>query len=577
MSFLEYLVEKKAIKEKDVALVIKSIENNGKDENSALIELGVDEGLLLELGGSFYNIPTRKVDHKDVSFETLRYISEEAARHYKFVPLCVKDGVLEVGVVNPGDIQIRDALQFITVRKKMPFKIFLISKSNFNSVIKNYKGLRGEVTRALYELGTESEEVDLDIFVDQGVKKRQNEKTPQEAKIKEDAPVTKIVSVILRHATDGSASDIHIESLEDKVRVRFRVDGVMNTSLLLPKDVHSAVVARIKILSNLKLDEKRKPQDGRFSIFLDGRKIDFRVSTFPTHYGEKVVMRILDPEKGTHALSALGLSPTHFELMQEAIRMQYGIILITGPTGSGKTTTLYSLLNEIDKEKVNVVSLEDPIEYNISSVNQSQVRPEIGYTFANGLRSILRQDPDIIMVGEIRDKETAELAIQAALTGHLVFSTLHTNSAVGVVPRLVDMGIDPYLIAPTLRFAVAQRLMRTISTESRKKIPISDSMRTMVEKQFADLPENIQQEVAKKTQNIYRAIPTPEHPDGITGRMAAFEILKIDTEIERVILKDPTEINILKTARIKGMTTMKEDAIVKALEGRVPFEEVYKI
>src|SRR3989338_4224613 len=265
-------------------------------------------------------------------------------------------------------------------------------------------------------------------------------------RIIEDAPVTKIVATILHYATEGEASDIHIEHVGDKVRVRFRVDGVLNTSLILPIKVYSAVVARIKILCNMRLDEKRKPQDGRFSAKIEGRKIDFRVSTFPAYFGEKIEMRILYSEKGVNPLDKMGLSERNLKLIRDAIKRPYGLILMSGPTGSGKSTTLYSMLNEVDRESKNVISLEDPVEYNIPGMNQSQVRPEIGYTFANGLRSPLRQDPDIIMVGEIRDKETASLAIQAALTGHLVLSTIHTNNAVGVIPRLIDMGVDPYLI-----------------------------------------------------------------------------------------------------------------------------------
>jgi len=576
MAFLEYLAQQGVIHEEDIESIRQKTEEEGKDEYDILVERGMDSDRLTELGGAFYNIPARKVLPEEVSFETLKYIPEESAVHYQLAPIGVKDGVLEVGIVDPDNIEARDALQFISHRKGMPFKVFLISKENFREIVKNYKGLRGEVTKALSELETDLKNTSGDEFIKKE-NKEAAQKEAQETKIIEEAPVTKIVAVMLRHATEGNASDVHIEHLEGKVRVRFRVDGILYTSILLPADVHSAVVARIKILSNLKLDEKRKPQDGRFSARIDGRKIDFRVSTFPTYYGEKVVMRILDPEKGVHTLNSLGLLPAHYKLVQEAIRSPYGIILLTGPTGSGKTTTLYSMLGEIDREKVNVVSLEDPVEYNVSSMSQSQVRPEIGYTFANGLRSILRQDPDVIMVGEIRDKETAQLAIQAALTGHLVLSTLHTNNSVGVVPRLVDMGIDPYLIAPTLRLAVAQRLVRTICPGSRKKTPIDESTRMMIEKQFEDLPEPIRQEIAEKAQYIYRAEPTPECPGGTKGRTAIFEMLKFDNDVERIILKNPTEQEILKIARSKGMLAMREDAILKAVDGIIPFEEVYKV
>ena len=347
----------------------------------------------------------------------------------------------------------------------------------------------------------------------------------------------------------------------------------MYTSLVLPTNIHSAVVARIKILAQLKLDEKRKPQDGRFSARMDNKKVDFRVSTFPAYYGEKVVMRILDSSHGIVTLDNMGLSSENLRLIRDAIKTPYGLILITGPTGSGKSTTLYAMLNELDREKRNVISLEDPVEYNIPGVNQSQVRPEIGYTFANGLRSILRQDPDIIMVGEIRDKETAQLAIQAALTGHLVFSTLHTNNAAGVIPRLIDMEVDPYLIAPTLILAMGQRLLRTMCADSKKQVELSESMRAMIEKELSDLPIEIRSQI-KIPDHVYQAMPSPTCPSGTKGRTAVFEFLKMDRDLEHMILTNPVEQAVYEAARAKGMLTMKDDAIIKAFQGIIPFEEI---
>jgi type IV pilus assembly protein PilB len=335
----------------------------------------------------------------------------------------------------------------------------------------------------------------------------------------------------------------------------------------------NAVVARIKILSNMKLDEKRKPQDGRFSARIDGRKIDFRVSTFPVYYGEKVVMRILDQAKGVKGLGQLEMSERNLEMIREAIKRPYGLILISGPTGSGKSTTLYSMLEEVDKESHNVLSLEDPVEYNIDGVSQSQVRPEIGYTFATGLRTTLRQDPDIIMVGEIRDKETAQLAIQAALTGHLVLSTIHTNDSIGVVPRLVDMGVDPFLIAPTLILSMAQRLVSKICPGAGKPISVEGSIQAMLDKQFKDLPEEFKGEIPKVTEVLENA-PTADCPKGTRGRVAVFEMFKMDKELEKVILTNPTAPEIWKVVRGKGMLTMREDAIIKMLKKEIPIEEI---
>ncbi|MBU0722609.1 GspE/PulE family protein, partial [Patescibacteria group bacterium] len=429
-----------------------------------------------------------------------------------------------------------------------------------------------EVTEALTQFeATEDEDIKLDKNTD--IKEADNKKTGilTESTIKEDAPITKIVSVMLRHATAGNASDIHVEPLFNRVRIRFRVDGELFTSIFLPNNVHSAVIARIKILANLKLDEKRKPQDGRFTARIEGRKVDFRVSTFPTQYGEKVVMRILDQEKGIRTLEELGLSVSNLSLLKKSIQAPYGIILITGPTGSGKSTTLYSMLNAIDCEKFNVVSLEDPIEYNIPGISQSQVQPQIGYTFATGLRSILRQDPDIIMVGEIRDKETAHLAIHAALTGHLVFATLHTNNAIGAIPRLVDMGIDPYLISPTLIMAIAQRLIRVLP-QSKESVPVDESFQIMIDKQFVDLPMQFKEKLNLKG-SFYRAKTEKKQTLGMSGRVAVLEILEITNNIKNVILTNPTEAAIWKVARENGMLTMKEDAIIKAFGGMITFEE----
>ena len=422
----------------------RAAEKHGGDLEEALIELGVSPEAILASKGAYVNMPTRKVNVKDVPFEVLKYIPEDSAAYYRFVPIGMNEGVLEVGVTDPENLQAMDALRFISAKSGIPFKIFLISQSDYEGILEVYKGMSVQVEEALGELGepeVKISEADLN-------KEVKNLKPGEEKKIVEDAPVIKIVAVILRNAIESNASDIHIEHSGMNVKVRYRVDGTLHTPILLPVNVYSGISARIKLLSKLRLDEKRKPQDGSFSTNIDGRKIDFRVSTMPAYYGEKIAMRILDSEKGVKPLGELGLSKRNLEMMQEAIKKPYGLILITGPTGSGKSTTLYSMMNELDREKSNIVSLEDPIEYRMPGINQSQVMPEIGYSFASGLRSILRQDPDIIMVGEIRDKETAQLAIQAALTGHLVLSTLHTNNAIGAVPRLVDMGVDPYLIVP---------------------------------------------------------------------------------------------------------------------------------
>ncbi|MEQ1500366.1 MAG: GspE/PulE family protein, partial [Parcubacteria group bacterium] len=570
MDILEVLVLKGIIKKKDLEAIKKESASSGTTIEEILIKRGISPQEILSAKGEYFDIPVKSLDGIDIPHKILDYIPQDSAVHYRFAPLAVEDGVLEVGMVNPDDIEANDALNFISSKLGMPLKIYIITADDFDKIVRMYQGLTSEVSKSLSELDTELKSKAPAGQEDEEESSSENDETEN---IKEDAPVTKIVATILRYATDGNASDVHIEPWRQNVRVRFRVDGVMNTSITLPSKVHSAVIARIKILSNMRLDEKRKPQDGRFTTSIEGRKIDFRVSTFPTYFGEKVVMRILDQEKGVKKLDDLGMSKRNLELVKKAIVRPYGLILISGPTGSGKTTTLYSMLNEIDREHQNVLSLEDPIEYNIEGMSQSQVQAEIGYTFASGLRTTLRQDPDVIMVGEIRDKETAQLAIQAALTGHLVLSTIHTNSATGVIPRLIDMGVDPYLIAPTLILAMAQRLTLGLCPGAGVAMPVEGSLKLMVDKQFSDLPQQYIDEI-DFTDKVYKAGETAECPNGTRGRVAVIEVMEMDKDIEAAVLRNATELEIAKISRSKGMLTMKEDAIIKAMHQVIPFEEV---
>ncbi len=574
MSFLQFLTQKEIIEEPVIPELSKEAEHAKGGLDEILTKGGLTLKQVLELKAEYYGLEYRILENTKIPVAVLRNIPEESARYYFVLPLAVVDSVLEVGIADPDYTQARDVVQFIASKLGMPFRLYVISLTEFNVAVEQYKNLSGEVTKALSEL-----DMDKTAGVEFGAISPEEDGaavSSGEEKIVEEAPVTKIVAVLLRHAVEGNASDVHIEHMGDKVRVRFRVDGIMYTSIILPTNIHSAVVARIKILSQLKLDEKRKPQDGRFSVKMDERRVDFRVSTFPAYYGEKVVMRILDSSRGVKSLGQIGIDDERLARLRQSLAMPYGMILITGPTGSGKTTTLYSMLSEVDREKYNVVSLEDPVEYNMTGVSQSQVRPDIGYTFATGLRSILRQDPDIIMVGEIRDKETAQLAVQAALTGHLVFSTLHTNTAAGAIPRLIDMGVDPFLIAPTLIMVAGQRLLRALCEENKESVPITESQRLMIDKQLHDLPPEYRAKFPI-SQNIYTAVPSATCPTGTKGRMAVFEFLYMDRDIEHVILKDANEQSVFDIARRKGMITMKDDALIKAFQGLIPFEEINNI
>ncbi len=573
--FLDFLLSQNIITETQYNRVLAETDPKfDGDQQKALLAQGISEDSLTQAKAAFYKLPYLKIRAQDIAYDTLKYIEEDAARHYRFVPVAFAEGVLSVGVTEPENMESMNALQFISSKLGVPFKVFLISLSDFLAVLENYKALSTEVDRAVGELNSELELANIELFKDKSKKIPVIGTDKKDATIIEDAPIIKIVAVIIDHAVSGLASDIHIENTGENVKVRYRVDGTLHTTLVLPLNTFDGIVARIKILSKLRLDEKRRPQDGSFATMIEGRKIEFRVSTFPAYFGEKVVMRILDQEKGIKSMEDLDLSPEHLAMVKNALTRPYGLILISGPTGSGKSTTLYSMLSAVDREGSNVVSLEDPVEYQIPGVTQSQVMPEIGYTFASGLRSILRQDPNIIYVGEIRDKETAQLAIQAALTGHLVFSTIHTNNSIGIIPRLIDMGVDPYLIAPTLILGMAQRLVRRVHPSARKEIPMDEATREFIEKEFSTLPEAYRKKVPMGNK-MFEVTSSSEAPSGTRGRVAVFEMFAVDKEIQELILKNPVEPELYKIVRSKGLITLREDALIKSLEGIVMMQEVY--
>ncbi|MEZ4195391.1 MAG: GspE/PulE family protein [Candidatus Paceibacterota bacterium] len=569
MNPLDKLISNGHVTEDFAQKVNETIEETGKSLEAVLIEMGISSEVVRNLFAEYYEVPAFIIPEGfNIPEEVLSYIQEESAIHYRIVPLKVEDGLLYVGANDPENLQVREVLNFITSKLDITYKLVFMLDADITRAQHFYENLKGDVTEALVSLKSE-----LDAEIAAGSDESEALQKKEIEHIEEDAPVTKIVATTLRYAVDGGASDIHIEPSETKIVVRFRVDGELATSLELPQNVHQAVVARVKILSSMRLDEKRKPQDGRFSAIFDGRKIDFRVSVLPTNHGEKVVMRILDNEHGVRSLEDAGISPHLLQVVRKAIKEPYGIILISGPTGSGKSTTLYAMLAEVDKLTKNVLSLEDPVEYNIEGVSQSQVRPEIGYTFAHGLRAALRQDPDIIMVGEIRDKETAQLAIQAALTGHLVLSTIHTNNSIGVIPRLIDMGVDPYLIAPTLKLAIAQRLARRINDGTGIVHEASKSTQMMMEENFKTLPERFHNRIPKN-KTMVNPEPTPGCATGLKGRVAVMEALEVTDEIQDLILHNASEDQIYQVARRNGFMPMKEDAIIKALEHVIPYEEM---
>ncbi len=401
MNFLETLVKKGLINRYQIDEIINISTKEDKSIESILLEMGISDDDILDAKSTYLDVPKKHINYEDVDPAIVRIIPEETAKTYQMVAFNkTEDGILEVGMLDPRSIEAQNVLQFITAETGTPYKIYVLTEEGFRQIFEKYKGLNSEISGILDDFTDINNQIDLEKET-----KEKKEGGEQEELIHEDAPITKMVASIIKHAVQNGISDIHIDHVGEYVKVRFRIDGDLETYLEIPKSAHSAIVARIKIMTKtMKLDERRKPQDGRFQAIIDGRKIAFRVSIMPTFYGEKVVIRILDSAKGIRKLSKLGLTEQQESMIRYAIERPHGLILITGPTGSGKTTTLYSMLGEVDREKKNVVSLEDPIEYQFPGVNQSQVRADIGYTFASGLRSIVRQDPDVIMVGEIRDK-----------------------------------------------------------------------------------------------------------------------------------------------------------------------------
>ena len=570
MKIIQELFAQAILSDKQKEDFEKEMSLTQKTEEELILEKNIiTEEKLFEMKSKILNIPLRKVKPEDVSQDFLEIIPEEAEINYKMVPLFVKDKVVEVGMPYPENIPAQNALRFLARQENFEYKVFLITITNFKHILNQRKTLKEETKKAIEEIETVKKIKDIDTLEEKLAPKM----------LAEEAPIIKMVLVILRHAIENKASDIHIEPGRDKLNIRFRQDGILYSSLFLPLSVHSAVVTRIKIVAGLKIDETRVPQDGRFSAIINEKNVDFRVATFPILFGEKVVIRILDSGVGLRSFEDMGIRGRNLEVIKEAIKKPYGLILATGPTGSGKSTTLYSLLNILNQDSVNIVTLEDPIEYSIDGVNQSQVKPEIGYSFASGLRQILRQDPNVIMVGEIRDGETASLAINAALTGHVVLSTLHTNSSSGVVPRLIDLGVKSFLIPSTLRVAISQRLVRTLCNNCKVKTKPNEKISKYIAERIKIMPAYAREQ-NKDGENfvIYQTKGCEVcNFKGYVGRIGLYEVLAITPEIAEIIVKNPSEDQILKIAQKQGMLTMEQEGIIKVLKGETTIDEIERV
>ncbi|OGN10327.1 MAG: hypothetical protein A3J46_00040 [Candidatus Yanofskybacteria bacterium RIFCSPHIGHO2_02_FULL_41_11] len=572
-TLIEELIKAGYISQDDVDVLENLAQTQNKDFGQILINQGImPENDFMDFKSRVYQLPIVRLEEIDLNKEALKEIPEDTVTFYKVVPFAKEDGILKVGIIDPEDNNALEALKFVAGRSGLNVEKYLIGYKDFSNVTRNYRTLTGEVGQALESLAEELE-------------KKEVKEGPVKTKFEElsaEAPITRIVAVMVRHAVETRASDIHVEPFEDRVRIRFRIDGVLATALTLPKNLHSAIVTRVKILSDLKIDETRLAQDGRFATKFGERKIDFRVSTFPTKNGEKVVMRILDPLAGVVTLNDLGLEGRSLDILQRGMTQPFGSILITGPTGSGKSTTLAAMLRVMNTEDINIVTLEDPIEYFVDGVNQSQIHEEIGYTFANGLRHILRQDPDVIMVGEIRDRETAGLATQAALTGHIVLSTLHTNDAMGVVPRLVDMAVEKYLIPPTLNVAAAQRLLRRLCPDCKVKAKANSGEEKIINDAIDAMPSEYKKGLySDKGYVIYK--PNIENScrtcagKAYKGRIGIFEMIEMTDEFEKIILGTLSEAEMRAEAKRQGMITMFQDGILKVLKGVVSLEELLEV
>jgi len=565
-TLLQVLVQQQALTDEQVKAITESQPATLHDLTRLLIgEYNVDDNLVTRALAAVMNMPYVELRGQVIARDVLGIIPESTAREHLIVPYDQTETVLRVAMADPTDRQI---IEFVRKKVDRPIEVALCSESAIREILNQYQ---------------ESLEIELKNIIQEAVASGE---VADDSKAAEDVPIIRVVDAILKHAVLQHASDIHIEPLEDKVLVRYRIDGLLADKLVLPKKMIVGIVARIKILSNLKIDEHRLPQDGRFKISNDEFQVAFRVSILPVFDGEKIVMRLLDESGHGLGLDDIGMTPKALNVLRRNLNKPHGMVLVTGPTGSGKTTTLYAAMKELNTPDVNISTIEDPIEYRMPRVNQTQVKPQIGLTFANGLRSLVRQDPDIIMVGEIRDAETASLAINAALTGHLVLSTLHTNSAAGALPRLLDMGVEPFLVASTANALMAQRLVRRLCDKCRKQTTITKPLLDTISQVFhmERLLETLKREQvvgatdAWETVPVFQAVGCSLCSGGYKGRLGIYEIIEMTPSIQQLVSSNVTAQKVEEAARTEQqMVTMLEDGFIKVVTGLTTVEEVLRV
>lgn len=562
---LDALIALKYIEVSQSDAIKQSIVQTGQSLEDYLIKKKLlTNEQLIEARAKALEVPFIKLTGRGISPEIINYVPEAVARRYTLFPFDFDpaSNTLQVAMEDPFDLQIIEFLEQKTGKRIKPY--MSLPEDIVSAIDERYsQSLGADVTAALKE--TTTSEI----------------KTVEAGHLSEiikEAPIAKIVSMLLEFATKNRVSDIHIEPQEGKTRVRYRIDGILHEKLALPKSIHAALISRIKILSDMKIDEKRIPQDGRFNFRMGAEEVDLRVSTLPTVFGEKIVMRLLKKTGGIPTLSELGLRGLALKNLETQISRPHGIILVTGPTGSGKTTTLYSVLSRLNTTRVNIITLEDPVEYQIGGVNQVQINPGAGLNFATGLRSFLRQDPNIILVGEIRDSETTSLAIQAALTGHLVFSTLHTNNASGALPRLLDLGAEPFLVTSALNCVVGQRIARKICQFCKAEFTTLPEVGTDIQQVLGKLYPLSNSETPKQLPKLFHGKGCPEcNNTGYSGRVGIFEVLPISEKIAKMILEHASSNELEVTAVAEGMISMKQDGYLKVLEGITTLEEVLRV
>jgi type IV pilus assembly protein PilB len=571
----EILLDLKLLSKEQLDLVKIESARSGKPMAQAIMDMNlVSQENIIKAQAISLGVPYVDLAGLHIDPNVLKNLTKELAKKYMTVPFAFKNGSLSVAMVDPNNVQV---IEFIEKKSGLPVTPYLASEAGIKKVIDQYQDISGEVNEALKDVDLEEPSINLEE-----IKEAQD--------LVQDAPVTRAVNTILEYAAKARASDIHIEPREKAIKVRYRIDGVLHETMSLPVHIEAALISRLKILSNLKIDEHRIPQDGRFGIKLEDREIDIRVAISPTVFGEKAVLRLLDKSAGLITLEDMGIRGRAYKMIEAGSRRPHGMILSTGPTGSGKSTTLYALLNKMNSTAVNIITLEDPVEYQVDGINQIQINTAVGLTFASGLRSILRQDPDIIMVGEIRDAETAGLAIQSALTGHTVLSTLHTNNSAGVLPRLLDMDIEPFLIASTVNTVIGQRLVRRICLKCKKSYQASPSLVAAIKKSIGKfLPSHENPKKIDPKEIGYENLPFEEDEKitlykgegceecrgtGYSGRIGIFEVFQVTPDMEKLLLGHATSTEIQDTAVKDGMITMREDGFLKALEGVTTIDEV---